>query len=43
MKEKNNNKIRVKKEYLIDIGKCKGIYCDVFFNKETKSNFVPYI
>ena len=38
-----NNKIRVKKKYLIDIKKYKKIYCEVFFYREAKSNFVPYI
>jgi hypothetical protein len=35
------NKIRIKKEYLIDIGKYKGINCEIFFYRESKSNFVP--
>jgi hypothetical protein len=33
---KTQNKIRVKREYLIDIGKYKGIYCNVFIYTKTK-------
>jgi len=50
-KKKINKKIKVanikkiknktKKEYLIDIGKVKGIYCEMVFYKEVKSNFGP--
>jgi len=39
-KVKKKNKIRINKEYLIDVEKYKRIYCEMFFYREAKSNFV---
>jgi hypothetical protein len=30
-----------KKKYLIDIGKIRGIYCEMYFYRKAKSGFVP--
>jgi hypothetical protein len=35
------NKIRIKKEYLIDIQKYKGSIVKCFFYRKAKSNFIP--